>query len=1250
MRMLMKSPLLLVVVLALLLGACTRKQESSVSLSLDLAGLQASRKAQSKAFATSKSLSALALPPSTSIGVIVINVTGPGINAPIFSQWNAHDAGASSTPPSQIIIEGIPKGDNRLEQALVVYDSTPGSAGGFYYDEVGKSFVEDAEKVDLALKVAGTAGVGDDQISGRYLTSATAGPTGKLSVYFQVPNHPGSPAMLVDNNQEIFGGWFRTFALEGAQLLYKVDDGSVLFGGAVGADSASLTALGAQSVRVSMPASYRSESNGATTTYNAQAPTRSVYGFFGPGAAGKQTCYYNGSENINGAYADNGGVTPLTWNPSATVPGATYSYPEIGGAPIAARDGAGLCTLAGTRNVDYLSLNDGSLNQHDTVLGFKGPFVTSSGGAGGGSALTTTLVSSVLNVKWTFLPGVQTSGSAKGIDGVDVFGRVETTSQYSNNPDYKGANDGVNCSKLTSLSRPFSNLGSLASDPNNQTQTLAVVSMPAGFGTAVAAGMTTTIVCPFSIVGVSKIYYQSVGIAYPGSGGGAGGPPASWSVQLSANAGATPTIYNQTCVPVMVGLRDANSQPANGTAGVTLSASDGGQFYTDPTCAASFTAWPYNVNSQSQLWYKSTGSGSVPGTISVTGGALTPASVGYNLANAPGSADTLVFMNVPSSIQAFKCYPVTVATVIGASGVVPALYSSNTYPVLNGPSFYTDSNCQSMASSVQFGGASTGASVQQLWFSYNSMTNAPVTFNASGFGGTVSPFVVSSVQFPGAASQFRISFNGNSSPNQTYAKASCLNATVTLVDAQGNPTPMTSALAGGSSINVNLVSGGVGTFYMGSCNSVSTTTVNFTADGTHTSAQLLFKPTVVGTGTTSASFTATAPAQVVSGSVNLTVTPEVASQIIYVFSGQAWTPGSTTFTAGSIDPHFVGLFYPVDVYAVLASNSQVDTSYVTPVGASLTPAIGAPFNFLETSPIVFTAADNGHKVLHIRFNSVQTPYYVNNSSFLDQSGGLQIPGWPFYNLSAMAPSLSPSNVFVYSAGGYQPHVNTASCQPVSVQTGSGAFSARGLSFIGATTAGPAGLVMSSQTGSALHTDPACGNLASSGTLISNSTNQALLYGIFPSVAYGSGTMNVSASPSGSGFGYDGYGNSTPIGSFTKYVFLGPGQVTATSSTYGILTGVCQPYILGAYDTNNNSLSVTQPTVSLTATGGGGGQFYSEMTCTTAPITATSFSSSRTALIYFKAGFGAANNVNSVTLNANDGTQSGTLNVNTLNYQ
>lgn len=260
--------------------SCTRPDSEMSQISLSLASsLQSSQKLSGQS-------------ETEQLGHLVINVSGGGLQTPIVINWDRHDHDENAPAPESFNIE-VPKGDDRLIQVLAVYG---GGSGGmkFYYGDVRRALKESVENVAISVSSIGSGQqIVGGRVQGRYLSSADAGPSGRVTTkYFP----PGKPGLVIERNF-IIKGWFSLMMLDGdesAKFGYELDDGSLLWGRPMKLSDTEFNSS-SQVLRVSIPVHLRSEQNGGASSWVGNEADMIVYGwFYTPGnpalVASKQIC------------------------------------------------------------------------------------------------------------------------------------------------------------------------------------------------------------------------------------------------------------------------------------------------------------------------------------------------------------------------------------------------------------------------------------------------------------------------------------------------------------------------------------------------------------------------------------------------------------------------------------------------------------------------------------------------------------------------------------------------------------------------------------------------------------------------------------------------------------------------------------------------------------------------------------------------------------------------------------------------
>ncbi len=285
---------------------------------------------------------------------VIINVTGEGLPFPILFEWDKCEYGCNESVISPDHFElNIPKGNNRLFQIIAAYEGDNGSAEFLYGDSV-KTLSAPQETVDIPLNAVGTSThLSTGKISGRYLDTATSGPTGTLLVKYYPPG--GKPAMIIETSP-IVSGWFSAFALKDIPLSYEMAGGQPLNG--LSNIKLNIAFNLSSYVRVEMPPHYECRyENGAYVSNGEQRESKTyVYGYWGAEGVSvtQKACigsitnlFKKCSRNADGTYS--------------LLPGTAITY-----------SGPNAC--AGNSYSDHLSVSTAMIENEQSAAGFYTPF------------------------------------------------------------------------------------------------------------------------------------------------------------------------------------------------------------------------------------------------------------------------------------------------------------------------------------------------------------------------------------------------------------------------------------------------------------------------------------------------------------------------------------------------------------------------------------------------------------------------------------------------------------------------------------------------------------------------------------------------------------------------------------------------------------------------------------------------------------------------------------------------------------
>ncbi|HEY8271116.1 MAG TPA: hypothetical protein VIG33_09540 [Pseudobdellovibrionaceae bacterium] len=921
--------LLTYLILSAFLMSCTRAtKESKSNISFSIPQSVSSKKVGAQAFDTLIHVS--------------INISGSGIQTPIVFNWDSEKkglAGTTTTAPTSFSFD-IPQGPDRLIQVLAVYgDSTsPNSDGGamqFYYGDVTKTLaaaVEDAP-VTVASVGQGTAII-SGQIQGRYLTSAGEGPTGQVDIVY-IP--PGGKTPMVVERSMIMNGWFQFFGLLGAQLGYRLQDGTFLWGGPVDLSEASFPPSG-QVMRAALPIHLKTDNYSGTVTTHQEDPSISIYGFFGDSTL-VSTKYICKSVSSLTYLLKVGTATALTVtdnnsaDPSDLFDTTLSSVNLRGGVALG---GASPCdtqeNIASNLFGSVLGFKSSMLESgRDNSAGFRLPFQLNYANNSSGSIFSSTVVDAdKISISGTLLPG--------------------TPSILDNFSVYKAINLGLNfhyhssfapCESLTTMG--YTLVGDTPVSGGTYTATLPLTSTE-------ASGGAMFVLCPTKAgapigpgVWVNASYLRGGG----GGGGGGGGVAAKIAfMNLSA-------ITVNQCGHVNLSLLTGADSPTSSANPVTVNLAKtgtGSEFYAenDYNCAGNpITSVVIPANSN---WlgvnFKTSATPETDITLTPTDAASALTSVAKTIrARATGSVTEMRFVANSQSANVGTCFPMSVKAVDSNGNLIS--YNGAVSVTSSGATLYTDSSC-----SVTSGGTlSFAAGVASFYI--KGTTAGWVNLQASATIDTLN-FVANYGMAISSAGQPTHLVLGTPSPSYLYINQ-CMPITVTANDDTNAEAPMPTTQV----IKFTASGGGAGNnFYTdANCtNSMVNAETGITSG--QTSINIYFKPQ--NSGSLGLSGFIDNMNYSIGGSQNYTI----GSLWMHVISGGfngSWfdnTCGSLTFElmdnsiagSGNVIPNLSGSPVPINIttnastvsgglYSVAGCTDSVAASKSTAIGSGASTSV-----------------------------------------------------------------------------------------------------------------------------------------------------------------------------------------------------------------------------------------------------------------------------------------------------------------------
>ena len=413
---------------------------------------------------------------------------------------------------------------------------------------------------------------------------------------------------------------------------------------------------------------------------------------------------------------------------------------------------------------------------------------------------------------------------------------------------------------------------------------------------------------------------------------------------------------------------------------------------------------------------------------------------------------------------------------------------------------------------------------------------------------------------------------------------SCNAVTVTIQDELNNP------IAQGSNVAVTLSGNGSGSFYTTSACSVVTSTVTVLSG--NSSAQVWFASNVPG------SFTLTSQAaSLFDGTKAFTVNPNAPTKLVMT--------GSATTTTGTCTP------YSVTLQDTLNNLSPAGVAKTLNFSGGLAGAFYSDSSCLLSASSLSLSSTQTTAQIYYKATAAQTPNLTVDDAGLPDLVSSVLP----ITVTSSGGSATLALKINGAAG-----ITTNNCVPYAVMTTDSAGVSVNVSSNLSVTLGGGG------TGT-FYSDSGC-STSSSTVTINNGTSLSYIYYqtnspqnlVFAATATGASAYTFPVAVSAA-------------------TTSGPSRLTLAGNT-SIHTAACIPYILSLADANGNSVNASS-NVTVTLSGKGTGDFYTEDTCTASAAGSVTIASgtSYTGIYYKNA---SAQNVNFVAQST--GLSNGTISV------
>lgn len=643
---------------------------------------------------------------SSTLSHVSINISGIGLSSPIVFNWDSENNGpagsVTTTAPTSFSFD-IPKGPDRLFQILAVYSDSSSNSGSmqFYYGDQIKSMVAATEEVPINISSVGQSStIISGRIQGRYLTSPSEGPTGRVDIVYFPPG--GKSPMIVDRSM-ILSGWFQFFGLIGAQFGYRLQDGSLLWGGPVDLSETSFP-VSDKVLRATLPSHIQVENYSGTSSQRLQDPSISIYGFFGAPAALTNKAICKTTTALT-QLLKIGTSTPLTVTDNNSADPTNLFDTSLGSINLrggVALGGSAPCDTQANISAHLLDSVLGfkpSLLEHgnDNSAGFRLPFlIPASDSNGGGSFIIPKIVDAgTISISGTLLPGI-----SNNLDSFTVFKATNLGMNFNYRSSF------APCEALQGMG--YNLVANTPVSSSNYSANLPLTDAEASSGAMFALCPTKSGVPVGPGFWVQASYLRnSGGCSSCGGDGGGGGAGGGSAVPTTVGFQNLTAITINQCTNLNLGLftNSGGSASSSNSVTVNLSATVSGTFYSqnDFSCsggAITSVVIPANFN-----WigvrFKSSATPETDIVLTPTDAASTLSSISKTLrVRSSGSVTNLMLNTNSQAANIGTCLGMSVQTTDTSGSVIS--YNGDVSITANGATIYTDPGCTATGGTFSF--------------------------------------------------------------------------------------------------------------------------------------------------------------------------------------------------------------------------------------------------------------------------------------------------------------------------------------------------------------------------------------------------------------------------------------------------------------------------------------------------------------------------------------------------------------------
>ena len=398
----------------------------------------------------------------------------------------------------------------------------------------------------------------------------------------------------------------------------------------------------------------------------------------------------------------------------------------------------------------------------------------------------------------------------------------------------------------------------------------------------------------------------------------------------------------------------------------------------------------------------------------------------------------------------------------------------------------------------------------------------------------------------------------------TALAGSCNAVTATIQDELNNP------ITQGSNVILTLSGNGSGSFYTTSA--CSTVTSSVTVLSGNSSEQVWFASNTPG------SFSLNAQAAgLFDGTKTLTINPNAPTKLVMT--------GSATTTTGACTP------YAITLQDTLNNLSSAGVSKTLNFSGALAGAFYSDSSCMLAAASISLSSSQTSAQIYYKATAAQTPNLT-----VDDTG---LPDLVSSILPVTVTSSGGAATLVLKISG-STSINTNTCVPYAVMTTDSSGISTNVSSNMSVTMGGEGTGL-------FYSDSGCTTSSSTVTINAGTSLSYIYYkaGSAQNLVFSSTATGASA-------------NTLPVAITSGSGNTGASRLTIAGST-SILTNSCIPYVLSVADSNGNSTNAAANTT-ITLSGGGSGDFYTEDTCTTSAAgSATITAGTSYTTLYYKNG-------------------------------